>query len=128
MHDWSAINPFGLVEVKCPYASRNRTPFEAASCGNFFCEVDQQGNLNLKRNHPYFCQVQGQMAITERKWCDFLVYTNKGISTERIEFDPEFWNNKLLPKLTDFYDNCLAPEIISPIHVLGKTVRNLKDM
>ena len=126
--DSSEPNPFGLAEVKCPYTYRNQTPFEAASSGRFFCEIDEQNTVRLKRNHTYYCQVQGQMAITERKWCDFIVYTEKGITIERIKFDLEFWTNSLLPKLEKFYDNCLCPEIVSPVHVLGKTVRNLEDM
>ena len=68
------------------------------------------------------------MAITERSWCDFVIYTAKGISVERIPFDAEFWNNKLLPKLINFFDNCLAPEIVSPVNALGIPVRNLHNM
>ena len=67
------------------------------------------------------------MAITERTWCDFVVYTEKGVSVERITYDSDFWNQDLLPKLTAFYDNCLAPEIVCPVHILGIPVRNLKD-
>ena len=68
------------------------------------------------------------MAITERAWCDFVVYTEKGVSVQRIPFDAAFWSNDLLPKLLSFFDNCLAPEIVSPIHVLGLPVRNLEAM
>ena len=52
------------------------------------------------------------MAAGQRLWND---YTTKGISIERIYFDLDFWENKLLPKLTSFYDNCLAPEILHPM-------------
>ena len=44
----------------------------------------------LKENHAYFCQVQGKMAIGCRHWCDFVVYTNKGISVERVSFNESF--------------------------------------
>lgn len=93
-------------------------------------EVNSSGeqHLKLKPTHIYYSQIQGQMAITERSWCDFVIYTEKGISVERIPFDAEFWNNKLLPKLIDFFDNCLAPEIVSPVNALGIPVRNLCDM
>ena len=37
-------------------------------------------------------------------------------SSRGLLFDADFWNNELLPKLID---NCLAPEIVSPIHVLS---------
>ena len=82
--------------------------------------------FQLKRNHSYYCQVQGQMAITGRTWCDFVVYTTKGIAVERITFDKLFWENELLPKLVDFFDNYVAPEIVSPIHVLGTQVHDLR--
>lgn len=68
------------------------------------------------------------MAITERNWCDFIIYTEKGVSVERIPFDADFWKNSLLPKLINLFDNCLAPEIASPVHALGIPVRNLRDM
>ena len=67
------------------------------------------------------------MAIGERPWCDLVVYTFKGISVERINFDNDFWMLKLLPKLWSFYDDshCVLPEIVSPVHYLGLPIRNL---
>ena len=62
--------------------------------------------LSLWWSHAYFCQVQGQMAITKQKWCDFVIFTNKGISVQIIKFVPNF---KLLPKLISFFDNYFAP-------------------
>ena len=73
----------------------------------------------LKQTHPYFAQVQGQIAIGNRPWC------NLHINVHRVEFDEDYWNLTLLPKLTTFYDNCVAPEIISPVHVLGIPIHNL---
>ena len=130
VYDASQPNPFGLVEIKCPYTSRNLTPLQAAESKVFFCspEVDPSGAkvLKLKKTHNYYCQVVGQTMITGRTWCDFVVYTEKGSSVERIYCDSDFWNNDLLPKLVAFYDNCLAPEIVCPVHVLGIPVRNLE--
>ena len=57
------------------------------------------------------------MAVGKRNWCAFVVYTTKGISVERIKFNPEYWT-EVLAKLTEFYDKCYAPELISPVHVL----------
>ena len=81
--------------------------------------------MKLKHNHNYFCQVQDQMAIGERPWCDFVIYTSKGISVERITFEHEYWDNVLV-KLTEFYDKCFAPEVVSPLHSLGLPVRDLR--
>ena len=42
-----------------------------------------------------------------------------------VLFDSDYWENILLPKLVSFYDNCIAPEIVSPIHTLGLPLRDL---
>lgn len=61
----------------------------------------------------------------ERPWCDFVIYTTMGLSVERIKFDKDYWTNTLLPKLVVFYDCCVAPEIVSPVHTLGLPLRDL---
>ena len=42
------------------------------------------------RGHKYYSQVQGLMGVTGARWCDFVVYTSKGMSIERIPFNPQF--------------------------------------
>ena len=110
-----------------PYSVRDRTPEEACLASNFYCNLDSTRKLKLKETHQYFAQVQGQMAIGERTWCDFMVYTQKGLSIERIRFNKIFWENTF-SKLKSFYDNCVVPEIVSPIHVVGLPVRDLSKM
>ena len=125
--------PFGFLEVKCHFVHRNKTLDEACLTSGFCCiaktHTDGSRQLCLRINHPYYAQVhvQGQMAIGDRKWCDFVVYTTKDISVQQIEFNQQYWKSQLLPKLSDFYDNCVGPEIVSPVHVLGLPVRNLKE-
>ena len=65
------------------------------------------------------------MAVGGRTWCDFVLFTTKGISVQWISFNIDYWGKTLFPKLIDFYDNCLGPEIVSPVHVLGLPIRNL---
>lgn len=121
--------PFGFLEIKCPYTARNISPKDACSDSGFSCIVDENtGCLLLKQNHAYFAQVQGQMAIGGRPWCDFVIYTSQGISVQRIKYDESYWSNELLPKLITFYDNCVAPEIVSPLHALGIPLRDLSKM
>ena len=118
--------PYGFLEIKFPYTQRDRTPLEACQSPGFCCEIDSHGQvLKLRKNHLYYAQVQGQMAIGGRPWCDFVVHTNKGTSIERIHEDKSFWSNTLLPKLECFFDTCLAPEVISPVHVLGLPLHKL---
>ena len=42
------------------------------------------------------------MGVTGAKWCDFIVYTSKGISIEQIAFDPVYWEN-LMTELLQYY-------------------------
>ena len=126
----SDLHPFGFVEVKCPYSHHDNTPVEACSDPSFCCELKRTScgdtMVVLKHSHPYYCQVQGQLGIGNKPWCDFVIYTRRGLNVERIHFDQVFWNNRLLPKLIEFYDNCMAPEIVSPIHMLGMPLRDLR--
>ncbi len=125
VYDPSNVNePYGFLEIKCPYSCRNVTPMDACSNREFYCTVSG-GKMLLKETHSYYAQVQGQMGIGERPWCDFVVFTSKGISVQHILFNQEYWTDKLLPKLCHFYDNCVAPELVSPVHVLGLPIRNL---
>ena len=39
----------------------------------------------------------------------------------------DFWEKRLLPKLTEFYKKCIAPEIVSPMHALGQPIRDLRN-
>ena len=125
VYDPSSDQPYGFLEVKCPFSHRDHTPAEASASSGFYCTLDAENNVILRRSHNYYCQVQGQMAIGERPWCDFVVFTPHGISVERIKFDSSFWN-PLLCKLEAFFDKCFAPEIISPMHVIGQCVRDLR--
>ena len=59
-------------------------------------------NLNLKKDHPYYYQVQGQLGLTGLKWCDFVVFFQKGLIIQRIKFDELFWKS-MIEKLTKFY-------------------------
>ena len=51
------IGEDGLIEIKCPIAS--------TMCGYL---------LENKLPTEYFPQIQGQLFITGRKWCDFVAY------------------------------------------------------
>jgi len=44
------------------------------------------------------------MGVSGASWCDFIVYTKKGISVERILFDAASWETLKL-KLDTFYFN-----------------------
>ena len=100
--DFGCTDYFGIAEVKCPYTRYHVTPLDACTDPKFFMEETSDTECKLKEDHPYYAQVQGQMAVTGAKWCDFIVYTSKGIYVKRIPFDPVFWAG-LEQKLLSYY-------------------------
>lgn len=119
----------GLLEIKCP-ASENwkfLTPEQCAEDPKFFCALNEQREVILKKKHPYFCQVQGQMAISNRSWCDFVVWTCSGkISVQRIKFEEKFWND-LVKKLNEFYLKAVIPELFCRRILRGKNLHGNCD-
>ena len=83
-HDWLAASPdglvgdSGLVEVKCPASIRSAPP------------------------EYHHAQVQGQLEITGRAWCDYVQWCDGLISVQRIQRDPAWWADAL-PKLREFW-------------------------
>ncbi|KAL9967600.1 hypothetical protein ACROYT_G025862 [Oculina patagonica] len=100
--DFGCTDYFGIAEVKCPYTKFQVTPLDASTDEKFFMEQTGVADCKLKEDHPYYAQVQGQMAVTGAQWCDFIVYTSKGIYVQRIPFDPVFWA-QLQQKLYSYY-------------------------
>ena len=103
----------GIVEVKCPYGTkrntyRNLTP-ESCAESSEFCSQLKDGKLLLKSEHNYMYQVQGQMGVCQRPWVDFVIWTRKGLSVQRIPFDSEMWK-RMVPKLQQFYISGMVAE------------------
>ncbi|XP_033728272.1 uncharacterized protein LOC117317556 [Pecten maximus] len=106
---------YGVLEIKCPASEKwkFKHPSQCALDPDFFCYFDHScDTLKLKQSHRYYYQVQGQMLITNRKWCDFLVWTLKGWTVERIQYDEQFCLN-MVSKLAKFYLQNVIPEIFS---------------
>lgn len=96
----------GIIEIKSPYNFRNSDP---NTCNFDFLHPDG----SLKMTHDYYYQIQGQLEITNRLWCDLIIYTFKGIRIIRISRNTKFWKN-MVTKLKSFYLFSLLPCIINP--------------
>jgi hypothetical protein len=57
----------------------------------------------------YYAQIQGTMGNLQLSWCDFVVWTPSGTQITRVPFDPVFWNDQLLPKVSHFYFETYVP-------------------
>lgn len=96
-----------VLEVKCPYTARN---FPINEMTVPYLERDETNELRFKKNHPYYYQVQGQLLVTGRLYCDFIVFTFVDLLEISIGRD-EALISDMLVKLTNFYDKYLQPAI-----------------
>ena len=113
-------HPCGLLEIKCPACGETTSLIDLCTKAQykpstFFLQYRNR-EFHLKRTHDYYYQVQGQLYITARPWCDFVVWTPNHISVECIWFDSVLWSNKMYPRLKQFYMNSILPELASPRH------------
>ena len=64
----------GLLEIKCPYSLRHTTLNSAGK--DFYLQHTPDG-LKLSTSHAYYYQVQGQLEICDRLYCDCLLDSKK---------------------------------------------------
>jgi len=106
----------GVLEIKCP-VSKDTIQNLAREKKNFFLLPTSNGGLELKESHPYYTQVQFEMAITGCSWADFVVFTlpeeekDEDVFVQRVHFSVSFWQTKLLPALSSFFSKCLVLEL-----------------
>jgi len=106
------IDGDSLVEIKCPITSKDLTPEEGITRKKITsCEI-VNGKLRLKRTDTFYYQVQGQLHISKRQFCYFCIWTPRGMLHEKIKRDDNFWSEKMLQQLTNFYYHCLLPEMV----------------
>lgn len=103
------VGASGLLEVKCPYSQRNATIAEAVSEPKFCVGVERQGYA-LKKSHAYWHQVQGQLHLTGRDVCYFVVWTTKESLIIPIPKD-EAWGPNIVI-LEEFYRHYLLPALV----------------
>ena len=91
--DWLGASPDGyigddgLIEIKCPFGKRKENPPQ-------FKSIDDQPH--------YYAQIQVQLYVTERNWCDFYQWSPHGTKTERVFFDNK-WIIETVPILHNFH-------------------------
>ena len=102
VYDVNEEFPYGLLEVKCPQVES----FSEAKCLKVV-----NGTRSLKRNHAYYYQVMGQMALTGYDWCDFMVWCAHDYHVERIYFDASIFKEMKM-KLDMFFFQHYLPQVV----------------
>uniref|UniRef100_A0A1B6L6J1 Uncharacterized protein n=1 Tax=Graphocephala atropunctata TaxID=36148 RepID=A0A1B6L6J1_9HEMI len=114
--------------MKCPSSAKTFTPDKAIKKKKVSCWTLSKNNEigPFNKKHNFYFQIQGQLHITKRQYCQFVLKTPTGIKIERIERDDEFWRTNMEDKLHRFYFNCVLPEMIDPRHSRSMPIRNPK--
>lgn len=106
--DPTETSPHGVLEVKCPYSAfHSVSPDVDGLCMG----KDSAGVYRLKREHAYYFQVLGQMALSGCEWADFVVYTKNYMIAERIRFDITEWE-ACKKELDKFYFRTYLPYLV----------------
>jgi putative phage-type endonuclease len=94
VHDWIGASPDrlvvgqpGLIEIKCRF---DQTVWEAVP-------------------EHYMPQIQTQLEVTRRDWCDFVSWAPTEMAIYRVERSPEYWK-AIFPKLETFWKNIASME------------------
>ncbi|XP_025198499.1 uncharacterized protein LOC112596890 [Melanaphis sacchari] len=121
-----------LIEIKCPYSAKDcDTIIHAIKEGKIkYCSIKNINDENiteLKKTCDYYYQIQGQLHITRRNLCYFIIYSEKWISVEKIIYDEHFWSEKMLDYLKTFYMECLLPELINPQYCKRILINDIKE-
>ena len=105
------INDDLLLEVKCPFTAKGK-------------EINQNtvpylelinNELKLREDHDYFYQIQGQLMCSDRKSCDFVVYTIQDIKIIRINRDERFITN-MKAKLVHFFHSHFRQAVLQTFY------------
>ena len=99
----------GLLEIKCPRKYRD---------GLKDWEKDKTFPINadktIKTNHKYYSQIQGQMLVLDRYYCDLFIWTpiENSTVTVRVLKDNTFCES-MLQKLKQYFFDVLLPEVVT---------------
>ncbi|XP_037560765.2 uncharacterized protein LOC119439351 [Dermacentor silvarum] len=100
----------GVLEIKCPYSAACVKDVVTQKSGCL--EVAASDNtLKLKRQHAYYTQIQMQLFVCQRSYCDFFVWTPADSHLERIFLDAEFCQG-VVNRSRDFFKIVLLPELL----------------
>lgn len=104
------INDDYVLEIKCPFKYRHVNSLkDAISDKSYFYWYDENNSIVLNTEHNYYHQVQGQMYLTGRSMCYFVVWTPQCLDILTIEKCPDWAEN--INTLKTFYVSKYLPFI-----------------
>jgi len=113
------------LEIKCPFTLETKDPnaFETVldkkQLRRFCLTRNTCGQIEVKRDHEYYYQMQMGMGMTDIKECDLFIWSANGSILVTVPFDKYVWE-KIKNKMISFHWDYLVPEYFAM-----RTPRNL---
>ena len=104
----------GCLEVKCPYCKRYDASL-SESIDKHSCLEMVDGKLQLRKSHQYYYQVQCQLFLSRKDFCDFVVWTPKDFHCERIETDHKLWQ-EASSQAFEFFKKVVLLELVAKFY------------
>lgn len=79
--------------------------------------------LSLKKEHQDMYQVQTQLCVGGTDYVDFVIWTNEEMHTERIQSDPDKWNETCV-KSKQVLQKAVLLKVVSPLSLLPLAVHH----
>lgn len=90
-----------LVEIKCPFALRTKSPKDAARQRG--CQQNPTtGEWSVSEQSEYYYQIQTQLFVYNLEQCDLVIYTMHGILVIPVKYNEQF-AKEIVGKAEDFY-------------------------
>ncbi|KAL4084015.1 hypothetical protein QTP88_029331 [Uroleucon formosanum] len=85
-NEYGLIEDIATVEIKCPFSAKDTLNAIDAVKNKLlqYCKIID-GSIKLKLEHAYYFQIMGQLHISQRQMCYFVIYTPNWMNIELIE-------------------------------------------
>ncbi|KZS21144.1 Uncharacterized protein APZ42_011999, partial [Daphnia magna] len=105
----------GVIEAKCSWKHRYAVSLKevCTSHKDFYLSYDEETQVfNLKKNHPYYYQVQQQLLVTKRKFALFMVYIENDVAVVYVPEDILLCN-EIRIRSQFYFREVLLPQLVS---------------
>uniref|UniRef100_A0A8C4QFE3 YqaJ viral recombinase domain-containing protein n=1 Tax=Eptatretus burgeri TaxID=7764 RepID=A0A8C4QFE3_EPTBU len=104
----------GIIETKCPFCQECSAVDDDCADGCWCMEINADGVVSLRKDHQYYAQVQAELFITGREYCDFVMILEKNQAqpyVERIKANNRFFK-PYVEQVASFFVLGVLPELL----------------
>ena len=105
------IGDDAVVEIKCPWATRDQPFHHFNSDEKSIINTDCNGNIIINVKHDWYHQIQGQMHLTGRREGYLVVWTRPSITVIKMTRHQDWAQN--IDKLIQFFYKHMLPILVS---------------